>query len=72
MSSVQNDLSSEDIRCINKSINYLVDEPKNLFQHNVDLLRQDLKKFLVRYQTMTSTNISDIYPKEFVDWLDTL
>jgi organic radical activating enzyme len=55
-----------------KIINYLTDDPKPLRNLSTDSLKQDLKQFTKKYQTLSKHRFEEIFPKNFVEWMENI
>lgn len=55
---------------INKILTYLRTDPKPPKDINPDLLRRDLRKFLESYDAYDNLCYRDVFPIDFVNWLD--
>jgi len=63
-------LTVEEQMMVSKSINYIVSDIE--FTKNLDheILRKDLQKFLINYQKFSKHSFNEIYPAQFVKWLE--
>ena len=57
---------------IEKIINYLADDPKPLHNLSIDNLKQDLKTFTKKYQNLSKHQFEEIFPKNFVNWMENI
>ena len=55
-----------------KIINYLINDPKPLHNLSTDSLKQDLKKFTKKYQLLSPHRFEEIFPKNFVEWMESI
>lgn len=66
----KNDLFASEIDYIEKIVVYLSNDPEPM--HNISLrdLRLDLIKFIAYYDETAIKKFKDVYPKEFVSWIE--
>lgn len=57
---------------VTKTAIYLQQQPEQLVNIDQGQLRLDFKKFIVYYDTTAKKGYRNIYPQEFVDWIDSL
>lgn len=55
---------------IYKTVKGLIMEPKPVNDLDPAALKRDLVKFLKRYSLLSKHQMQDLYPKDFLDWLD--
>jgi hypothetical protein len=63
-------LTTNEQAFVNKTIVYLTGEPEQLHQLEQGKLKLDIVKFLQYYSKSSQCNIADIYPSNFVRWID--
>lgn len=63
-------LTTNEQAFVNKTIVYLTGEPEQLHQLEQGKLKLDIVKFLQYYSKSSQRNIADIYPSNFVRWID--
>jgi organic radical activating enzyme len=65
-------LSVDEQSVVNKIRTYLETRPEPLNAIDQGKLKLDFKKFLLYYNNTSKHNYRDIYPAEFVDWIETI
>ena len=65
-------LSQEEQILVQKNIAYLVSTPKFLTAINPENLKTDLAKFIDYYDISSAKSFTEIYPAEFVDWVNSI
>lgn len=66
----QDQLLERERELVRKTIVYLEQEPEQYYQTNHQLLQRDLKKFVSHYDETSKHKFQNIYPENFVKWLD--
>lgn len=65
-------LTTDEQTFVDKIITYLKFRPEPLLDIDQGKLKLDLKQFLVYYNNNSVHDYKDVYPQEFVDWIDSL
>jgi organic radical activating enzyme len=55
---------------IDKTFQYLISEDDSVNQNNKLIYKNDLKNFIKKYEGFTKYKFKDVYPIEFVNWLE--
>lgn len=67
-----NHLTEQEQSYVSKTAVYLEQEPEQLVNIDQEQLRIDFKKFILYYDTTAKKSYRDIYPQEFVDWIESI
>ena len=65
-------LSEREQSYVEKIIVYLNQDPEQLVKLDVTKLQIDFKKFIMYYDTSAKKSYKEIYPAEFVQWVDSI
>jgi organic radical activating enzyme len=65
-------LSEREQSYVEKIIVYLQRESEQLVKLDADKLALDFKKFIMYYNASAKKNYNEIYPQEFVEWIDSI
>jgi organic radical activating enzyme len=65
-------LSEREQSYVEKIIVYLNQDPEQLVKLDVTKLQIDFKKFIMYYDTSAKKSYKEIYPTEFVQWVDSI
>lgn len=65
-------LTEQERSYVVKTAVYLEQEPEQLVDIDQEQLRIDFKKFMLYYDTTAKKSYRDIYPQEFVDWIESI
>ena len=65
-------LSNEERALFLKILTYLKMKPKPLKQFDLLDLRKDLASFITHYDSYSNVSYRDVYPAEFVEWMQSI
>ena len=65
-------LNEQEQSYVEKTVVYLQQEPEQLVDLDLTQLRVDFKKFLQYYDTTAKKSYREIYPQEFIEWIDSI
>ena len=65
-------LSSAEKVLANKTVSYLVNNPEPMHKFEQRQLELDFVTFLVYYNQTSKLQYQDVYPKEFLEWIETI
>ena len=68
----ETELELNEYSFISKIATYLKHRPAHVSQIDQHKLKFDFKQFLLYYNSYSQHNYADIYPAEFVDWVDSI
>lgn len=72
INSNKDDLSANEKNYIEKVVIYLTSEPEQLHALPLKHLRLDLKRFIDYYDKTATKKFKEIYPEEFVHWIENI
>jgi hypothetical protein len=56
----------------NKTVSYLINDPEPMHKFDKHQLEVDFVSFLMYYNQTSKLQYQDVYPKEFLEWIQTI